>query len=255
MTEFKGFRIPKTNYIKSIGIEVEGGIQHKHLYRRLEEIAGKTKAKRIEIGFDGSVNVENCDIFDAEIRFWSENPVTVFAFAYALFNRYGIRQNRTCGNHHHFRLREDILYGLFMDLDVINQYIAEYRDFAYKVPFKLRKLCPNKVKYIPSQEITDKYLRRLNNNYCKTYYSVKEIEENIYGANRYRIFNFSSLFEHQETLEIRIMPYAICWEEYFLQLQFNINTIEKLVKYFDTTIKEKIDLDIPKEETIEGVVI
>jgi hypothetical protein len=196
--------------IESVGVELEGGICEDSL-RTIKALYGSTG--RFSIGSDGSVYVEkprarDCYwIGNAEIRYWSYSLVDLLTFVETVFD-YGFRQNSSCGNHHHFRFRNNELSIMYLTLP---ETISKYRKM-----------------YVRRFGHIEKYKARLNNMYCKMQKGIKDVIENYF--ERYYAINVKSYFEPQMTLEVRIMPWAENFVEYAEQLLFNVITLEKLLK-------------------------
>jgi hypothetical protein len=83
--------------VASIGAEFEGGICSENI----EILEDNYDTSRLEVGYDGSVNVSKpsnirCHwLSDTEIRYWSEDPREMIDFARDLWSL-GFRQNHTC---------------------------------------------------------------------------------------------------------------------------------------------------------------
>ena len=93
------------NWIRSVGVELEGGIIHSSIPLLKE----KWDDGKLEIKTDGSVHVspypqvEDDWIDDVEITYWDYDPEKVKAFVRDVW-QLGFRQNYTCGNHMHLSL-------------------------------------------------------------------------------------------------------------------------------------------------------
>jgi len=203
--------------ILSIGIELEGGLP--------SDSVDKLRAKwgrRFEFDTDGSVRVpEPAEftgrwIWRAELKYWCfyRRRDRLFEFVRDAWNL-GLKQNATCGNHVHFRFVPGWAWKVLSFKQNFEKFIAEYeREFP-----------------------EDKYLKRLNNNYClATYQGVPESTDpkNSWAGCRYRALNFLSLWERQKTLEIRLLPWAENAEEL-------VSAIQKLAKIVKEAINWQID--------------
>jgi hypothetical protein len=175
-------------YIKSIGIELEGGMASGDGYYRLRnKLQGEYK-EHFNYSRDSSVKVgedDDYEICDSEFRFWSTDIKDIYKFVTTCFNA-GYEQNSTCGNHVHLKLRDDIVgvvtYRLFYD-----KFIA-----LYKSHFAGKK----------------RYLNRLDNSYSRAFYDNHNAIQQCSGlGNRYSAVNIQALYSHG-TIEIRILPYA-----------------------------------------------
>jgi hypothetical protein len=190
------------NYIKSIGIEIEGGVNKRDL-RKIPQDNNK-----IYIGTDGSVYVEGKDIYNVEIKYWSENLEDVLNFVRFAWRELKIKQNDTCGNHCHIKLVDNALFGIF-----------SYRVFwtAFKK------------KYVKKFN-DEKYLQRLENHYCQGEYRLSYVDKQLqnFSDYRYTMINLHAMFRHG-TVEIRIMPYANNLREHLKQIRWVYTTINKLI--------------------------
>ena len=219
-------------YIKYIGLELEGGMCEKGLIHLSNIMRGS--GDRYYEGYDGSVHVprpphceqhcelsNECDRFfryswynDVELKFMSDSLDEIREFVETVWSL-GFKQNETCGNHMHFSFNNNNLYmiSLLSSWDFVKYYIN---------------------KYINTYKSKEKYMRRLENNYCRAIKSHDDLIKNI-TEDRYYMINFRAVYKHS-TIEIRIMPYADNAEEYIEMLLFNVNTIES---YLDRTLKKK----------------
>jgi hypothetical protein len=217
------------NFIDSIGIEVECGINREE-YQRLVKLARSNC--RISFGCDGSVYVQGYDNSNIEVRYWGSLQ-EVKKFVKYLWEEGKIGQNSTCGNHVHLRLIDNaLLAGIF-------SYKSFWRDFKkqYKKTFK-----------------TEKYLQRLNNRYCVGRYNRQNIIHQLQGRwnARYRAINLVSLREHN-TIEIRLMPYAENMREHLQQVKWVYHTINKILSKF---VKKNIyseQIQVDSAELVQNV--
>lgn len=235
-------------HIRSVGVELEGGIPLA-LWDYLREL--RQEDDRVGLGSDGSVSVHVSDArshnekvcrelfkegkeciikywdryyMDAEIKFWSEDWREVLDFAKLLWD-YGFMQNNTCGNHVHFKLDPDVIASL--DEVFVRRFQSAYRRFAKKMG--------------------QKYLDRITSRYASFYQKTKEwMVENVINSNRYKAVNLLSLFEEQETLEIRILPYANDYGEYATMFTWLVTTVDRLIgrTLKETFVDAEFDFDI-----------
>ena len=214
------YRIPYPN-IMSVGVELEGGISERAL-RYIEEKYWYTG--RLDHGYDSSVDVDPPDtsynwIYNVEIKFWSEDMSELLNFVKDLFIN-GFRQNSTCGNHHHIIFKNHpVVVTAFSNPTAVKAFIRRYEKFA---------------KQMQNLYGTEKYIRRLNNNYCKKPRNNYELYRNIVGYERYYAVNFRSLLWHR-TLEIRILPHARNYVEFERMHLWLCRTLNSLV---DTLLKK-----------------
>jgi hypothetical protein len=208
--------------IKSVGAEFEGGIcEH-----TLEFFRQMYDNSRLEIGYDGSVNVPKDDnihcywLGNIEIRYWSEDPAELIMFSKDLWDL-GFRQNRTCGNHLHFMFRNNELAIMFL---------MRYENIKRFQHFYAKKFRNN-----------EKYLARFRNNYSKAVISFRDVLNNFYG-DRYYSFNVLSYWENQ-TFEIRLPPFSESWVEWSEMLIFTIRALEYILKPLAESNKIILELD------------
>ena len=215
--------------VKSIGVEVECGCYKKHLHEILLSFPN------VKIGEDGSVNVEPVDdnIEDVwkrnvEIKFWSDNLDDLFRFLDYCWNKAGIVQNETCGNHVHVRFHNFVPFW--------------FSPFPY---YFLRK-------YRNRYAKNKKYMLRLKNSYCRSYrYDNEKIVRMLNGdcesSERYKFINYLSYPKHG-TIEFRVMPHADSAEEHKMQVLFILDVIEKWIGY-DRKLYES-DFFLPGQEYV-----
>jgi len=225
-------------YIRYIGLELEGGMCEGAL-KYLADLMIDVGDRYYE-GYDGSVHVprpprceqhcelsNKCDRFfryswynDVELKFMSDDINEIREFVETVWSL-GFRQNESCGNHMHFSFRTNNLYiiSLLSSWSFIKYYLSRY----------IARFCK-----------IEKYMKRLENNYCRVIKSYDDLIKNI-TEDRYYAINFRAVYKHS-TIEIRIMPYADNAEEYLQMLMFNVNTIES---YLDKILKKrKITINI-----------
>jgi hypothetical protein len=213
-------------YIKSIGIELEGGFYNRedgdYFYN---EVSQKDWSSRFQWGNDGSVDLGEDDYYyyDLELKFWSDDINEILDFVKFAFDC-GFEQNGTCGNHIHIRAKRKDYYDLISNEEFFGIFIN-----GFKKKFK------DKIKF----------LDRLSNEYCSIENLGQRIKNQIKKETsfRYTAINFLSLMESQKTLEFRIMPYADNFEEYKEMFLWLIETIERLIDEFVTgerTIEKRL---------------
>jgi hypothetical protein len=215
-------------YIKSIGIELEGGFYNcedgDYFYQ--EVVNKKDWSSRFKWGNDGSVNLgEDYYYSDVELKFWSYDINEILDFVKFAFDC-NFEQNRSCGNHIHIRTKRKDYYDLMSNEEFFDVFIDEY-----KKKFKDRK----------------KFLNRLYHNYC----TVENLSERIKNqikketSYRYTAINFLSLKEEQKTLEFRILPYANDFQEYKEMFLWLIEVVERLINEFvlgERTIEKRLSI-------------
>jgi hypothetical protein len=217
--------------IESVGVEIECGIR-KRAIRKLQA----KYSSNFEVTTDGSVEVYNDKlgrkwVHNAELKYWNTDIRKVLEFARDVF-KLGAKQNSTCGNHIHIRLSDQNIALILWDYSFIQEFLQEY----------IKEFKDNR-----------KYMDRLNNRYCRAYTNSKEVERNIKSQfNRYYAINFFSVFERQNTVEIRLMPFAESFKEYKKQLLWTIRTIRKLLRkrrFFKITIFDESLINLELKPT------
>jgi hypothetical protein len=206
-------------YIKSVGVELEGGVPRP--YTELLKLAEVLKLRGFYIGADMSVNVPPPEDFDdhwnssAEIKFWVpfERLGDLAVFVIELW-RMGFRQNETCGNHIHFIFKDHVFtVSLLFNARAVHIFQRLYHAYAKRKG--------------------EKYLARESNRYCKFYSkdmgkAAVEVANNACNSTRYRSVNFNSLYRHG-TLEVRILPHADSPQEYIENLAWLIRAVNRVV--------------------------
>jgi hypothetical protein len=213
----RNFHPSQCRYVISVGVEVECGIQEDEDYRKLWEWVRENEevSERFECGSDGSVAVGGCAWRSLELRYWVEVDQwewmeKVLKF---LWEEVRIRQNSTCGNHVHLRVKEE-----YLPLLVYPQFIL-YFQRSYTI-FGQRQKNPIK------------YYRRRRGSYSAFYRGDIEgqvIQQYRGGGSRYRAVNYQSLHEWQRTIEIRVMPYAEDYNEHLAQITFVLRVVENYI--------------------------
>jgi hypothetical protein len=223
-------------HIESIGVELEGGVSVRAVDIARNKLKRYGLEERFEWGSDGSVYVNKpwyiYDEWDenAELRFWVETHriEILFDFVDTLW-KYGFRQNSSCGNHVHLKF-----YNNLTTLSIIfNEKFV--REFEKKYLMYARARGP-------------KYLDRIKNNYC-AYYKFYSFPAALYHycRSRYHAVNFVSVDE-QQTLEIRIMPYADSAEEYIENIVWLVKVVDNLVEKMKRSVK-RVGIRIRLEST------
>jgi len=231
----------KVKHIRSVGVELEGGMcasKLREFKEALQAEAFKDVYRRLQIGADGSVNVDlECDsdddevYRDLELKTWVEverlEQLTGFV---KLLWSHGFKQNPTCGNHIHLKFRNTLYVSIFTIYDAVREYLDAYR-----------KTFGNR----------SKYLRRMHNNYSKAIVDEEDIARNLLD-DRYYAINLQSFFKHSaRTLEIRIMPYARNANEYIEMLTFNLVTVDSIVDRYKGAFRREFELRPIRPSTVE----
>jgi len=218
-----------TKNIRSVGIEVEGGIDlkdKKYLEDFLEE---KGIIDRYCIGTDASVQVYSKEFSDAEIKFWDDNKerfLEVIRVIYSL-----VKQNSTCGNHLHFRFKDDSkMLSLLSYRQIWKYFIDEYKKYALSFESENKK---------------QKYLSRLENKYCIAKYNENVVIYQLISkskcSERYRAINLNSYNVHN-TIEIRILPYFESVEEAIKSICWLIDIMDRIYRKRYLTVEENINI-------------
>jgi hypothetical protein len=238
--EVKTMRTPRLrcNYVASVGVEVECGIPTREGVMLVEAL--ERSDNRFSYGCDGSVSVPGCWDTDAELRYWVYveewgRMVTVLRW---LWEEIEIRQNSSCGNHIHIRMKDDWMQPLIHPR-FIKYFQRSYLNFARK------------------QSNPQKYIARTRSTYSAFYRwrSYQDLEDQVresfqVSGSRYRSINYWSLHDSQRTLEFRIMPWAENFEEHLNMILFIVKTVER---YCNSIHKGKIELSC-SETTFSPVV-
>jgi hypothetical protein len=216
-------RIPqiRCRYVRSVGVEVECGIPNQEGYRLVRNF--EYSDSRFKFGTDGSVNVTGCYVSDAELRYWTFIPeewgrfVTVLRW---LWEEIEIRQNASCGNHIHIKMRDDWMQVL-VHPEFVRYFQRKYLNFARK------------------QSDSSKYIARIRSTYSSFYRwrNYQDLENQVLDSyqgsgSRYRSVNYWSLGESQGTLEFRIMPFAENFHEHLQMIRFIIRVVEEYCRKF-----------------------
>jgi len=240
-------------WIESVGVELEGGVTESAVRFVENKLAMLDLDYRFEWGFDGSVNVPKPPFVrdrwcsDAELRFWIEmNRIEVLFDVVDTLWKLGFRQNSTCGNHVHLKFINNLqTLSLIFNEEFVKDFERRYRIYA--------------------RARGEKYEHRINNRYC-AFYEFHSFPAALYYycVSRYHAVNYKSVDEN-ETLEIRILPYAEDAIEYIDNLVWLLKTVDsivdKIIKRVEKTkrvVSVKIGfprMRIPKEEEIIEEVI
>ena len=240
-------------YIESVGVELEGGVPESAVRFVENKLAMLDLSDRFEFGYDGSVHVPKPSFVkdrwysDAELRFWVETSRIEILFDVVItLWRYGFRQNSTCGNHVHLKFVRNLqTLSLIFSEEFVKEFEKKYAIYA--------------------RARGEKYTARIENHYC-AFYEFHSFPAALYYycVSRYRAVNYKSVDEN-ETLEIRILPYAEDGVEYVDNLVWLLRTVDsivdKIIKRVEKTkrvVSVKIGfprMKIPKEEEIIEEVI
>jgi hypothetical protein len=217
-----------TQNIKSIGIELEGGINREDL-ENLEEYCEKNNLlDYVVFGDDGSVVVKSKEIRNIEISFWHYDLDTFLKFVEYVFNKCNFEQNATCGNHMHFKfINNEKALSILSYATIWKKFISEYKKFA---------------KSLGDNLLVEKYLSRLKNKYCLAKYDVNVVIEQLElhekASCRYRAINLNSYNIHK-TIEIRILPHFSNYEEAERSILWLIKTVDKIYSTANCTLSTK----------------
>jgi hypothetical protein len=217
-----------TQNIKSVGIELEGGINKEDLQNLKEHCEKNDLLDYVAFGEDGSVVVRSKEIKNIEIKFWHYDLDTFLKFIEYVFNKCKFEQNSTCGNHMHFKFVDNQKALSILSYSRIwRKFINEYIEFA---------------KSWNDNSLVEKYLSRLKNKYCLAKYDVNVVIEQLElhekASCRYRAINLNSYNIHK-TVEIRILPYFDNYEEAKKSILWLIETIDKIYSTANCTLSTK----------------
>lgn len=192
--------IPRVSEIESIGIELEGGVCvecFKSLYLRYKRPLHLTQSEDSSVCVE-TAELETCckhvdslpDLYwntSIEIKAWVNIRYIrkLFQFVKEIFESGYFIQNETCGNHLHIKLRDKTKYERqFGTREAWRKFTRAYTDSFEDM----------------------KYHNRLLNRYCDASFDPSKIHSSDHN-DRYKMINFVSLGERQNTLEFRILPY------------------------------------------------
>jgi hypothetical protein len=216
-----------TENIKSIGIELEGGINSDDLRKLKNFVKENNLNDYFSYGYDYSVNVENKDYYNIEIRFWHNDLNVFFKFIEYIFNECKFKQNSTCGNHIHLKFIDDEkALSVFSYRKAWKMFLDEYKKYANS---------------FVDGKMLNKYLGRLDNRYCLAKYNTKIVISQLRhyekDSSRYRAINLNS-YNVNETIEIRILPYFSNSNEAKKSISWLIKTIDKIYNIRKSIMKK-----------------
>jgi len=217
-----------TKNIRSVGVEVEGGIDLKDKKYLEEFLEKKGVISNYSVGSDGSVQVYSKEFPDAEIKFWDDNKERFFEVIRVIYSV--VKQNNTCGNHLHFKFLDNLkMLSILSYREVWKYFISEYIKFAESFDEKKKQ----------------KYLSRLENKYCIAKYNenvvISQLLSKTKCSERYRAINLNSYNVHG-TIEIRILPYFENVEEAIKSICWLIDIMDKLYRKRYLTVEENINI-------------
>jgi hypothetical protein len=222
-----------TQNIKSVGIELEGGINSDDLKKLKNFVKENNLSDYFGYGYDYSVNVSDKDYYNIEIRFWHYDLNIFFKFIEYVFNECRFKQNETCGNHIHLKFVDnEKALSVFSYKKAWEMFLDEYKKYAYSF----------------TDEKMNKYLKRLQNKYCLAKYNtkivIKQLQSYEKNESRYRAINLNS-YNLNKTIEIRILPYFNSFDEAKKSIEWLIKTIDKIYNIRKSLMKKfSIDLNV-----------
>jgi len=216
-----------TENIKSIGIELEGGINSDDLRKLKNFVKENNLTDYFGYGYDYSVNVENKDYYNIEIRFWNSDLNVFFKFIEFIFDECKFKQNESCGNHIHLKFVDnEKALSVFSYRRAWKMFLDEYKKYAYT---------------FADEKTINKYLGRLNNRYCLAKYNTKIVISQLRSfeknESRYRAINLNS-YNINKTIEIRILPYFSNFDEAKKSIEWLIKTIDGIYKIRKSLMKK-----------------
>jgi Putative amidoligase enzyme. len=221
-----------TDNIKSVGIELEGGINGDE-YKTIKQALIKMQViERFSFGEDGSVYVSGKDYKSIELKYYDDDLGRFLKVIKLVFNS-GFKQNNTCGNHLHFVFSDnEKALSIFSFSSVWKLFREEYK----KLADEMMRLFGNKY-----SNIKQKYLDRLENKYCKGKYNINAVIQQITCKSkdwyRYRMINLNSYNIHG-TIEFRILPYFYDSEEAKTAITWLIKTVDKIYSKSKAVLKQ-----------------
>jgi len=230
-----------TENIKSVGIELEGGINSDDLKKLKNFVKENSLNDYFGYGYDYSVNVDGKDYYNIEIRFWHHDLNIFFKFIEFIFNECKFKQNNTCGNHIHLKFVDnEKALSIFSYRKAWKMFLDEYKKFAYT---------------FNDEKMLNKYLSRLNNRYCLARYSSKVVISQLRhyekDSSRYRAINLNS-YNINKTIEIRILPYFNNFDEAKKSIEWLIKTIDNIYNIRKSVMnKTTIDLNFDNNRNFD----
>jgi hypothetical protein len=241
-------------WVESVGVELEGGVPERAIDIIISKLEKLGLSHRFDFGYDGSVHVPKPSYVrdrwysDAELRFWVEtNRIEILFDVVSTLWKHGFKQNSTCGNHVHLKFVNNLqTLSLIFCEEFVKKFEKKYAVYA--------------------RARGEKYTARIENHYC-AFYEFHDFPAALYYycTSRYCAVNYRSIDEN-ETLEIRILPYAEDAIEYIDNLVWLLKTVDGIVdaiyKKIERTKRVVVarigfpKMKIPKEEEIiEEVVV
>lgn len=223
----------ESKYITSLGIELEGGISKEGVPKLAAYVSKNRLLDRFQFGTDGTATAPKAWQAGLEFRCWDtmDNKLNkLFSLIEYMFNECDYSQGIGCGTHIHMRYADLDMAVAIIGTETFNEkFIADYtHDF----------------------KDVNKYINRLNNNYCKPTYvednvldalnyafSYKERRINPDNPGRYAAINLRSLNEEQKTVEYRIMPHMDNAKEMISATEWLCKEVEGL---FDDILNGKL---------------
>lgn len=197
--------IKKINFISGIGYEMECLVPEDFYYDIKDEYEASTDYSiQIEDGYE---RIElKFFYFTCDIKYFFKDMKKIW-------EKYKVKQNKSCGNHFHISFSDKAMYYKFLFPETQKLFVSSYVSYFGK----------------------EKYLDRLENKYSKftfktsTIYSItrKQLEETYKSEHRYFAINMNS-FNKFKTIEFRIFPFAENVWELFEQLKFLIRFLEEI---------------------------
>jgi hypothetical protein len=230
-----------TENIKSIGIELEGGINSEDLKKLKNFVKENNLSDYFGYGYDYSVNVDGKDYYNIEIRFWNSDLNVFFKFIEFVFNECRFKQNDSCGNHIHIKFVDnEKALSIFSYRKSWKMFLDEYKKYAYS---------------FTDEKTMNKYLGRLENRYCLAKYNTKIVISQLRhyekDSSRYRAINLNS-YNLNKTIEIRILPYFSNSDEAKKSIIWLIKTIDKIYNVRKSLMKKtSIDLSFENNSNFD----
>lgn len=180
-------------HIKSVGLELEGGLSDSGLSRIREYAEARGLGGQFDVHVEPSLDVP-CRHPDVELRFWSSSLQAVSDFIRYVYGEGGFMTNTNCGFHIHLKF-EDMpsAVSLFSSKSVRDEFRAMYRE-----------------RFGP----TGRYMDRFYNRSCSgdTFLAAEDQDHAWIPYDRESAINLKSFVKHG-TIEFRILPNMLRGEE------------------------------------------
>lgn len=222
-------------YIKSIGFELECGIPYTKL-REFERHMREKYGDRFEADTDGSVGAGGTGYQGGkEYKFYSDKWEEIEDFLKEAYTTYGVKTDRTCGLHMHFKTNPDKIemkeaVALLSYKPIHDEFINEY-----KTTFQRRQKFLNRLK------------GRREGGWADPEYKENEILSQLEARrkhdviNRYTAINLQAYNEHG-TVELRPLPPSATAVGAIGALKQEVKILDRVFKKY-TTLRDEMELE------------